>query len=347
VKALSIVGTRPQLIKLAPISRAFIEINLRHEYVDTGQHYDSTLTDLQSLDLKLPAPYKNLSIGSASHAAQTAKMLIAIDAEIERYSPDVVLVYGDTNSTLAAALAAAKRFIPILHIEAGLRSFNRKMPEEINRIAVDHLSTYLFAPTQTALEQLNKEGLGTRSILVGDVMADLLRTEIKTFNLANRTATSQPYYLCTIHRAENTDDIDSLKSILESLGTLKYTVLLSVHPRLRDKIKQKSLRLPKNVTPIEPVAHSEMMKLVIGSEGVITDSGGLQKECYILEKLCTTLRVETEWIETLQQGWNVLVTNYKELWKFVERETPSEHLDFYGDGSAAQKIVTFIERTYT
>ena len=347
MKALSIVGTRPQLIKLAPISRAFAEFNLQREYIDTGQHYDTTLTDLQSRDLKLPAPYKNLNIGSANHATQTAKMLIAIDTEIERYSPDVVLVYGDTNSTLAAALVAAKRLIPILHIEAGLRSFNRKMPEEINRVAVDHLSTHLFAPTNTALEQLINEGLGQRSMFVGDVMVDLLKDEIKTLKLEEIDTTTNHYYLCTIHRAENTDESTTLKSILDSLGMLGKTVLLPVHPRLRDKILQMKLRLPDNVNAIEPVSHSQMMRLVAGSLGVITDSGGLQKECYLLEKLCTTLRPETEWIETLYEGWNILVSDPKNLPIAVDRETPKIRPNFFGDGSASKKIAEFVNDTYS
>jgi UDP-N-acetylglucosamine 2-epimerase (non-hydrolysing) len=272
-------------------------------------------------------------------------MLSAIDREIEEIMPKVVLVYGDTNSTLAAALSITKRNIPLVHIEAGLRSFNRNMPEEKNRVLVDHISDILFAPTVNAMENLKKEGLESRSELVGDVMADLLRTELRKIlqNNPKPGTRLKPYLLCTIHRAENTDSQDRLRQILSAIGELNIDVRLPIHPRLREKLKEFNLKLPPNLSTVLSLSHSEMISTMLESSGVITDSGGLQKEAFLLQVPCTTIRNETEWIETLEDNWNILVDDLQKLSIYVHRPVPLSQKPMFGSGDASQKIVKIIQ----
>jgi UDP-N-acetylglucosamine 2-epimerase (non-hydrolysing) len=341
IKYLSVIGTRPQLMKLAPLCDAFAELKQDHGYIDTGQHYDASLSLEVQKDLGLPDPIINLSVGSHSHGKQTAIIMERLELEISQIRPDCVLVYGDTNSTLAATLVAVKMDIPVAHVEAGLRSFNRKMPEELNRVATDHLSDILFCPTDTALQNLRLEGLESRSSQVGDVMVDLIHRDlnrIKTQELTSQYI-DEPFLVATIHRVENTDFPTRLSSIFTAIAELPFRVLLFAHPRLTKKIDDFNLKLPPNVVLINPVPHNLLLSYVLRSQGVVTDSGGLQKESYILRVPCTTIRNETEWPETLFDDWNVIVRDIGDLRSKLNIERNKTHVNRFGDGKAAVRIV--------
>ncbi len=316
--------------------------------VHTGQHYDPNMSDIFFEELDIPHPDFNLEVGSGSHAVQTGKMLRGIETILMDKKPDWTLVYGDTNSTLAGALASTKLNIPVAHVEAGLRSFNRKMPEEINRIVTDHISDLLFAPTPTAMVNLEKEGLLGSSFQTGDVMFDstlfykekILRNPdtYKTNGLPDK------YLLATVHRAENTDNINNLRNIFKAFSESRETIVLPIHPRTRKSIAN-IIQIPENVHLIDPVGYLQMLYLTIHSVKVLTDSGGLQKEAYFLGKQCITLRTETEWLETVHDNWNIVTgTDPDKILGAIRSEVPDkpQHSSF-GDGHAAEAIVEKIK----
>jgi UDP-N-acetylglucosamine 2-epimerase (non-hydrolysing) len=351
VRILSVVGARPQFVKLAPVDRALRAQGHDHVIVHTGQHYDRLLSQSLFDDLAVPPPAANLGIGSGSHAAQTAGILNGLDPVLDDRQPDWVLVYGDTNSTLGGALAAAQHKCPLAHLEAGLRSFDRRMPEERNRVVADHLADLLLAPSALAMHNLASEGLGARATLVGDVMVDVLAaTRARVAAAPERYLPTclrdESYVLATIHRAETTDDPDRLAATLRALATCPLRVRLLVHPRLADRARR--LRLPLEggaVRAIDPLPYPSMIAAMLASCGLVTDSGGLQKEALLLGVLCTTLRAVTEWPETLQAGWNVLVPQPGDLASAMSRPRPlGEPPHPYGDGNAARRVVSELGR---
>ena len=311
MKIISLVGARPQFIKLAPLSKL---INNDHEeiVVHTGQHYDDAMSNKIFRDLNIKNPDYNLNVGSASHSVQTANILHKLDKILANEKPDLFIVFGDTNSTVAGALAAAKEHIPIVHIEAGLRSYNRSMPEEINRVATDHISNYLYAPTVNALDILEKEGLKDKSYLTGDIMVDTVN---QNKEIAGKNSTIIEYlkighsefYLTTLHRPYNVDNPFNLKHILNQLNQLDKIVVFPCHPRTKKIIKNNSISVNGNIKLIEPQGYLDFLNLEQNAYKIITDSGGIQKEAYLLKKPCLTLRSETEWIETVEEGWNLLI----------------------------------------
>ncbi|WP_039921904.1 non-hydrolyzing UDP-N-acetylglucosamine 2-epimerase [Leifsonia aquatica] len=342
MRVLSVVGARPQFIKLAPIASAMAG-RADHIVVHTGQHYDELMSDVFFRDLGIPEPDVNLAIGSGSHGEQTGAMLSALEPVIERYAPDWVLVYGDTNSTLAAAVASVKLHTPLAHLEAGLRSFNRRMPEEHNRVLTDHASDLLLAPTAVAMGHLADEGLGHRSVLVGDVMTDVLyRVRDQVLAASGEAARAGDYYVATIHRPDNTDDPRRLAAIIDALAGLDRPVRLLAHPRLVATASASGVELQRGAIELAaPLAYPELVAAVLGSAGVVTDSGGLQKEAFLLRVPTTTVRPETEWVETVDLGWNVLVgSDLSSLRDAVQRPRPAATLAApYGDGHAAERVV--------
>ncbi|MEU4497820.1 UDP-N-acetylglucosamine 2-epimerase (non-hydrolyzing) [Streptomyces sp. NBC_00210] len=359
MKVISVVGARPQLVKLAPIAAAFAETDHQHVIVHTGQHYDADLSDVFFSGLGIPDPDVHLGIGSGSHGAQTGGVLTAMDPVLDAEQPDWVLVYGDTNSTLAGALSAVKMHLPVAHLEAGLRSFNRRMPEEHNRILTDHAADLLLAPTEEAMRHLAAEGLSKRSVLAGDVMVDVclrirdavLAGEHPKPVLPEGIDPEAPYLLATLHRPDNTDDPKRLAAIVDSLASLPVPVALLAHPRLVVRAEEHGIKLNQgSLHSGRPLPYAGLVAAVLGSAGVVTDSGGLQKEAFLLDRVCTTIRPETEWVETLEGGWNQLVPNPHELdaaeWaKIATRPAPAaERGTPYGDGRAAHRVVEFLEQ---
>lgn len=341
----SIVGARPQFIKLAPVSRALRE---RHEeiIIHTGQHYDYRLSSLFFDELAIPAPNYHLEIGSGLHGAQTGQMLAAVEQVLIKEAPDRVIVFGDTNSTLAGALAAAKLHIPIAHVEAGLRSFNRAMPEEINRVLTDHLADRLFCPTKTAYKHARSEGITRGVEVVGDVMYDmLLQTREKISSRAQQLlpkldVAPQTYALATVHRPVNTDDPAAMREIAHALNNLSMPVIFPVHPRTQKFLQQYGIEWGKHVHCIEPVGYIDMLALEQGAYRILTDSGGVQKEAFLLGVPCITLREETEWSETVETGWNVLTgIQSQRIIAAFNRPTPGAVSENpYGKGNAAIRI---------
>lgn len=347
VRVLSVVGARPQFVKLAPIASAMAD-RAEHIVVHTGQHYDELMSDVFFRDLGIPAPDVNLAIGSGSHGEQTGAMLAALEPVIQRYSPDWVLVYGDTNSTLAAAVASVKLHVPLAHLEAGLRSFNRRMPEEHNRVLTDHAADLLLAPTAVAMGHLADEGLADRGVLVGDVMTDVLYAVRDQVLAGGGAAPAGDYYVATIHRPDNTDDPGRLATIVDALAGLDRPVRLLAHPRLVAAASASGVELQRGAIELAaPLAYPELVAAVMGSRGVVTDSGGLQKEAFLLRVPTTTVRPETEWVETVDLGWNVLVGSaLQTLPEAVQRPWPAEtDAAPYGDGHAAERVVdVLVER---
>lgn len=346
---LSVVGARPQFVKLAPVAAALDATGQRHVIVHTGQHYDAAMSDVFFDELRIPAPDVHLGVGSGSHGVQTGAILSAMDAVLDEHRPDWVLVYGDTNSTLAGALSAVKLHIPLAHLEAGLRSFNRRMPEEHNRVLTDHASDLCMAPTEQAMQHLRSEGLERRSVLVGDVMTDVCHTATQAVQgrapiLPEGVSADAPYLVSTIHRAENTDNPDRLRSVVAALAALPLPVVLLAHPRLVARASEYGIALDSGaLRTTSPLAYHEMVRAVLSSTGVVTDSGGLQKEAFLLRRPCTTLRTETEWTETVDLGWNVLCPDLVGLSELVVRPVPpATDATPYGDGRAAEHVATVL-----
>ncbi len=377
MKIVTVVGARPQFVKAGAVNRAIVELNkrgkrIREIWVHTGQHYDYLMNKVFFEELELPNPDYHLGVGSGSHAKQTGLILERIEVALQKEKPEVVMVYGDTNSTLAGALAAAKLRIPVAHVEAGLRSYNQNMPEEINRVLTDHLSTFLFCPTTQSVRNLLKEGIkdGEAQIVkkVGDVMYDSILyyskmaerkgSIIRDLDLCLSTPDSvlrtQNYYLATLHRAENTDDPKRLKSILEALNKIaeKTPVILPLHPRTTKMMEGYRLFSKfKNIKFIEPVSYLDMLQLEKNAKAILTDSGGVQKESYWFGVPCFTLREETEWVETIKSKWNSLVgTEAKRIVKKVKHlEGRGRYLKrhgLFGDGKAGEKIVRTLMRQF-
>ncbi len=342
MKIASIVGARPQFIKAAVIGKAIAKRSEAEEIViHTGQHYDENMSKIFFDELEIKKPDFNLGVGSASHAVQTAKMLIEIEKVLLDVKPDWVVLYGDTNSTIAGSLAAAKIHIRTAHVEAGLRSFNMRMPEEINRILTDRISNVLFAPTQNAMNLLAKEGLSTNAILSGDVMFDSIlfyeKLAEEKYSLEEIIDLNE-FYLATVHRAENTDIPERLQNIFEAFSELDAPVVVPLHPRTRKLLD--GVKYSDNVKIIEPVSYLKMVLLLKHSKKVLTDSGGLQKEAYFLKKPCVTLRDETEWIETLEGNWNFIVgANKEKILEKIAVNDFAEQSNAFGDGKAGEKIV--------
>lgn len=337
MRYLSVVGTRPQLMKLKPVVDAFSIFGIEHDYVDTGQHYDANLSSVLATDLGLKKPLVGLKSREASGTLQLGSMINELHVLFNELKPSGVIVYGDTNSTLAATIAAKKQKLFVAHIESGLRSRNLQMSEEQNRIMVDHVSDLLFAPTRTAMKNLELENLATRSKLVGDVMFDLLQFYDKRDPIEDSTKSN--VYIATIHRAENTDSYNNLHSILNSLERFRELVVLYAHPRLLARIDEYEFKIPNNVTLEYPLTHSQMYKALKSCKGLITDSGGLQKEAYLLEIPCVTLREETEWPETFSGNWNILANVDCHLSDLFAVPRVKQFENLFGDGEAALKIV--------
>ncbi|QAY68918.1 non-hydrolyzing UDP-N-acetylglucosamine 2-epimerase [Xylanimonas protaetiae] len=347
MKILSVVGARPQFVKLAPIARAATDAGVDHVIVHTGQHYDPMLSDVFFRELGIPDPDVHLGVGSASHGVQTGAILGALDGVLEEHRPDWVLAYGDTNSTLAAAIAAVKLHYPLAHLEAGLRSFNRRMPEELNRVLTDHAADLCLAPTEVGMKHLVDEGLADHSILVGDVMTDVLLqvrdavADREVPLLDDLGLERQGFYIATLHRAENTDDPARLDAVIQGLSELDHPVVLLAHPRVVAKATEHGLTLERGALRLHtPLGYPDLVAAVLASAGVVTDSGGLQKEAFLLRTPCTTIRPETEWVETVALGWNVLANTADEIREAVARPMPTPTSEQpYGDGHAARRVV--------
>lgn len=347
MNVLSVVGARPQFIKAFAVSR---ELRPKHDetLVHTGQHYDEELSDVFFDELGIPEPEYNLGVGSDTHGRQTAAMLRELEGVLETEQPDIVLLYGDTNSTLAGAIAGAKLDPIVAHVEAGLRSYNREMPEEINRVLTDHASDILFAPSEAAVNTLEEEGISDGVHFVGDVMYDAL---LWARDVAQRQSTiiqelrldDTEFILATVHRAENTDSRERLESILAGLADAHLPVVLPVHPRTKDRLQEYDLweRATDDLTLIDPVGYLDFIRLMDEATRIATDSGGVQKEAFFLETPCVTMRDETEWVETVECGWNVLVgASEDEIVRALETDRErSSDVSPYGDGDAAAEIV--------
>jgi UDP-N-acetylglucosamine 2-epimerase len=365
-RVVSIVGARPQFVKLAPLSRAFARCDtscggpIEHIIVHTGQHYDAEMSDIFFAELEIPAATVNLNVGSGRHGHQAGQMLERVETALLEIEPDMVVTYGDTNSTLAGALAAAKLHIPNAHVEAGLRSFNRRMPEEINRLVADHVADLLLAPTATAVANLEREGLSDRTVLTGDVMYDAV--------LSNRALAEQPsgilrrlslasgdYGVVTLHRAENTDDAERLEGVLVALNDIAASGLSLVFPMHPRTAKQLPAKVPgwaphARLNLVPPVGYVDMLRLVYHARLTLTDSGGLQREAFFLGCPCITLRDETEWVETIRDGANVLTgvdpARIRQAFASLESRIPARGVDFprgsvtgFGNGGAADRTV--------
>lgn len=357
-KILTVIGARPQFIKAAMVSKQ-LKNDFEEIIVHTGQHYDKNMSEIFFEQLEIPKPKYNLGIGSGTHGKQTGEMLIKIEEVILQEQPDYIMVYGDTNSTLAGALAASKLLIPIIHVEAGLRSYNIAMPEEQNRILTDHISTILICPTKTAVENLKKEGITQNVYQTGDVMCDSVlyyskvaneKINCTNINLVPIYEKKQikDWYLTTIHRAENTMDDKKLSIILQVFEKLDKMVIFPVHPRIKKMVEQLYAKNQyKNIYFIEPVDYLTMLYLTKNACKVVTDSGGLQKECYILDTPCITIRDQTEWVETLKDGYNVLAKPELDdlYYKIVNSQIDKakEKVHYYGNGQASQEITNIIK----
>lgn len=346
MKIVTVVGARPQFVKAAPVSQ---QVRKAHTEVllHTGQHYDYLMSEVFFRELGIPAPDYNLGVGSGGHGQQTGEMLARIEEVLLQERPAGVLVYGDTNSTLAGALAAAKLHIPVAHVEAGLRSFNREMPEEINRVLSDHISDLLFCPTATAAANLAREGIAAGVHQVGDVMYDAVRQGLAaaTRQVLERLGLApRGYLLATIHRPSNTDDPAVLAEIVGALGDAGETVVLPAHPRTQKALRAAGVVPAANVRLTEPVSYLDMLALERDARMVLTDSGGVQKEAYWLGVPCVTLRGETEWVETVEAGWNLLVGNDRaRIAAAVHGFRPAgERPPVFGDGHASERIAELL-----
>jgi UDP-N-acetylglucosamine 2-epimerase len=364
LKWVSIVGARPQFVKLAPVCRAIQAYNSReaspvieHKIIHTGQHYDPAIAELFFVQMGIPQPDFNLAVGSGTHGKQLAKMVERLEEVLSVENADWVIVYGDTNSTLAGALVAARLHLPLAHVEAGCRSSDMQMPEEQSRIVADHLSQLLLAPSQSAMENLWREGIanesdttGRRAAMVGDVMYDALLENLRIAEsysqdtLQEQALESKRYYLLTLHRAENTDDPERLRQIVEAAESLDHPVLFPVHPRTKKVLAQTGILLGSNVRASEPLGYFQMIAAESHAIKILTDSGGVQKEAFYLGIPCVTLRDRTEWPETVELGANLVTgTDPQKIAEAVQRKQNGHlagaHLP-YGDGKASEKIVS-------
>jgi len=340
------VGARPQFIKLAPLSKALAGI---HEeiIVHTGQHYDYAMSEKIFLDLDIREPDIHLEINTGSSTSQITQMMLMLDSAMIKFKPDLVIVFGDTNSTFAGAMVAAKINIPIVHIEAGLRSYNKAMPEEINRIVTDHVSKYLFAPTETAVDILKGEGLGKNSFFTGDIMVDTMKSNLeialsKSTIIADFKLENTDYNLLTLHRNYNVDDTKILEHILNELGQLEEEIIFPVHPRTRKMLADDD-RVPPNIKMVDPQGYLDFITLEHSSKKIITDSGGIQKEAYILKKPCITLRTETEWVETVKEKWNLLINPSQKniASKISSFDPPKDQQEVFGK-NVTEKMIKII-----
>ena len=350
MKILTVVGARPQFIKAAAVSNI---IRKEHEeiLVHTGQHYDENMSKIFFEELKIPKPEYNLEVGSGGHGTQTGIMLMKLEELYLKEKPDLVMVYGDTNSTFAGALCASKLLIPVAHIEAGLRSFNMNMPEEQNRILTDHISKYLLVPTTSAVKNLKMEGITKGVHNVGDVMYDatLNFTELskeKSKIMHKLNLSEEEFILTTIHRAENTNDINRLRNIIEALNESGQKIILPLHPRTKKYMDDYGLTFNSNIKIIDPVGYLDMISLEMHCKKIVTDSGGVQKEAFFMNKPCITMRDETEWVETVENGWNIVVgTNKSKILDGIVNFIPNKvQTNIFGDGHAAEKILEIINK---
>lgn len=349
MKIAAVVGARPQFIKLAPLSK-ILKRKVYEVIIHTGQHYNDNMSEVFFRDLGIPEPDYNLGIYTGKHGEQTGRMMCALEKIIIKENPSLVIIFGDTNTTLAGALVSAKLHIPIIHVEAGLRSFNKAMPEEINRIVTDHISDFLFAPTKTSVNNLYNEGLKENVILTGDIMVDALINNIKyakdrsdilkSFNIQKNN-----YYLMTLHRPYNVDEPSTLSKILNKLSSLDKKIIFPVHPRTKNVIDENGILVPANIIITTPVGYIDFLSLEYFSKKIITDSGGVQKEAYILKKPCITIRSETEWIETVEDGWNVLVdVDSDDFVNTIEKFNSSkEQSDIFGKNVAHKMFDEILE----
>ncbi|HEX5369495.1 MAG TPA: UDP-N-acetylglucosamine 2-epimerase (non-hydrolyzing), partial [Dehalococcoidia bacterium] len=350
MKIVSVVGARPQFVKAAVLSRSLRQ-RFDEVLVHTGQHYDDLMSDVFFRELGLAAPDVNLGVGSASHAVQTARILEGLEPVFERQQPDLVLVYGDTNSTLAGALTASKMGLPVAHVEAGFRSHERDLPEETNRIVADHVSSYLFCATGGAVECLRREGIERGVYEVGDLMYDSMLTALPQAEaiepqvLKKHGVEHGAYYLATVHRAASTHDATTLASLFEAFGRLDAPVVLPLHPRTRTAMSKTGIVPAANLRLGEPVGYIEMLALERNARAILTDSGGVRREAYFLSIPCVTLRTQSEWPETLTGGWDVLGGCDADLIvKAAQRPRPKAPPEpVFGDGHAAQRIVEILE----
>jgi len=354
MKIATIVGARPQFIKMAPVSRELEKVGIDEIIIHTGQHYDYEMNRIFFEQLKIREPDYHLGVGSGSHGYQTGEMLKRIEEVLMKEEPDLVLVYGDTNSTLAGALAAVKLHIKVAHVEAGLRSFDKRMPEEINRVLTDHVSDLLFAPTETAVKNLHNEGIKEGVYLTGDVMYDALLYNIKIARKKSRILEElgikpKEYLLVTVHRAENTDNRENLENIIEAFIESDELIVFPAHPRTQKYLKtyrlMEKIENAANIILIPPVGYLDMLVLEENAKKILTDSGGVQKEAYFLKVPCITLRDRTEWVETVEDGWNVLVgADKRRILRVIKEFRPNgkTYTHKFGDGTASKKITKIL-----
>jgi UDP-GlcNAc3NAcA epimerase len=350
MKIVTIIGTRPQFVKASVISKALRQADHEEILVNTGQHYDDNMAHIFFEEMGIPKPDYDLGVGSGTHASQTAGSLVGIEEILIKEQPNFIIVFGDTNATVAGALAAAKLHIKIAHIEAGLRSYNRDMPEEINRVVTDVLSDLLFVPTPVAVENLKKEGITSNIHVVGDVMVDSLMiytriAEQKSRILDDLKLEKNKFLLMTIHRPSNADHDDRLSSILREASKVDLPVIFPTHPRSRTRVEKLICKTSGNIRIIDPIGYLDMMMLEKYSKVIITDSGGVQKEAYLHKTPCLTVRGETEWVETVRDGWNYIVGDHLEKISILSKDFPEprEWNPHYGDGQTSDKIVRLLQ----
>jgi UDP-GlcNAc3NAcA epimerase len=351
-KIITVVGARPQFIKAATLSRQFKLFRIDELLIHTGQHFDANMSDVFFEEMEIPKPAYQLDIHGLTHGAMTGRMLEGIEEILLKEKPDAVMVYGDTNSTLAGALAASKLHIPVIHVEAGLRSFNMQMPEEINRILTDRISDFLFCPTDAAVKNLKQEGFENMPVQIiknGDVMQDAAiyySTKAEDKSVILKHLNLNKFVLATIHRQENTDSPENLKSIITGLNEInrQIPVVVPIHPRTRNILSQLNI-IPEFII-IDPIGYFDMIMLLKSCELVITDSGGVQKEAFFFGKHCITLREQTEWVELVENGFNILVgsnsSKLNEAFEFFKTKKSDFSLNLYGNGHAAEKAARFI-----